>query len=152
MEVALKHALIEEHVAHGLRNDNVHLFGQRDLLHLPRDDHDAVGEVVTFHQDLREGMPQGSWGSSWGGPQSTLGHQIPCRLPGEHADCSCEQPWPIRRSLQPHPSRAGPPAASQPLLSPRVRGQAGLAKATKGQLGHTFQPSDPSAGRCALQT
>ena len=60
VEVALKHALIEEHVAHGLRNNDVHLLGQRDLLHLPRDDHDAVGEVVTFHQDLRVGRSQGS--------------------------------------------------------------------------------------------
>lgn len=151
VEVALKHALIEEHVAHGLRNNDVHLLGQRDLLHLPRDDHDAVGEVVTFHQDLRVGRSQGSRGSSWGGPQSTLAHQIPHYLAGKHADCSCEQPWPVRRSLRPHPSRAGPPAASQPLLSPWVRRQAGLARA-KRQLGHTFRPSDPSAGWCALQT
>ena len=55
MEVALKHAFIEEHVAHGLRDDDVHLLGEGHLLHLPGDDHNAVGEVVTLHQDLRVG-------------------------------------------------------------------------------------------------
>lgn len=57
MEVALEHALIEEHVAHGLRDDNVHLLGEGDLFHLPRDDDDALGEVVTLHQDLWAGGP-----------------------------------------------------------------------------------------------
>lgn len=63
VKVALKHALIEEHVAHGLRDDDVHLLREGDLLHLPRDDHDPVGEVVTLHQDLQARGREGSWGS-----------------------------------------------------------------------------------------
>lgn len=63
VEVALEHALIEEHVAHGLRDNDIHLLRERDLFYLPGDDHDAVGEVVTLHQDLWVGGPEGSRGS-----------------------------------------------------------------------------------------
>lgn len=42
MQVALQHALIEQHVAHGLRDDDVNLLRQRHLLHLPRDDDHAL--------------------------------------------------------------------------------------------------------------
>lgn len=53
VEVALQHALVEEHVAHGLRDDDVHLLGERHLLYLAGDDHNAVHQVVALHQDLQ---------------------------------------------------------------------------------------------------
>lgn len=42
MKVALQHALIEQHVAHGFRDDDVNLLWQRHLLHLPRYDNHTL--------------------------------------------------------------------------------------------------------------
>jgi len=55
VQVALQHALVEQHVAHGLRDDDVHLLGERHLLHLPRDDDHAIPQAVAVHQHLRGG-------------------------------------------------------------------------------------------------
>lgn len=42
MQVALQHALVEQHVAHWLRDDYVNLLRQRHLLHLSWDDNHTV--------------------------------------------------------------------------------------------------------------
>lgn len=52
MQVALQHALIEQHVAHGLWDDDVNLLRQRHLLYLPRDDDYTITKTVTVHQHL----------------------------------------------------------------------------------------------------
>lgn len=53
VKVALQHALVEQHVAHGLRDDDVHLLRQGHLLHLPGDDHHTIAQMVAVHQYLK---------------------------------------------------------------------------------------------------
>lgn len=53
MQVALQHALVEQHVAHWLRDDDVHLLGQRHLFHLPWNDDHALPQTVAVHQYLQ---------------------------------------------------------------------------------------------------
>ena len=42
MKKSLKHAFVEEHVAHRLRDDNVHHLRQINLLYLARDYADTI--------------------------------------------------------------------------------------------------------------
>ena len=50
MQVGLEHPLVEQHVAHRLRDDHVHLFRQLDLLDLARDDLDDAVQLVGADQ------------------------------------------------------------------------------------------------------
>lgn len=52
MQVALQHSLIKQHIAHGLRDDDVHLFRQSDLFHLSWDYYHTFCQPVTVHQNL----------------------------------------------------------------------------------------------------
>ena len=52
VQVALQHALIVEHVTHGLRDDDVHLLRDRHLLHLTRHHADLTRQLVMLHQHL----------------------------------------------------------------------------------------------------
>lgn len=116
VEVTLQHALVEEHVAHGLRDDDVDLLGQRDLLHLPRDDHDPLRQVVALHQNLPRQKP------GPGGKKTMLrGEQEPPhglrKPPQDRTVCSqCRPPgattlyWSLGMGLvrDPSPARQSP--------------------------------------------
>lgn len=53
MQVALQHALIEQHVTHGLWNDDVNLLRQRHLLHFARNDDHTLPQTIAVHQHLQ---------------------------------------------------------------------------------------------------
>jgi len=44
--------LIQQHVSHGLGDDDVHHVGTADLLHLPFQDPDPLRQAVVLDQDL----------------------------------------------------------------------------------------------------
>lgn len=52
MQVALQHPLVKQHIAHRLRDDDVHLLRQGDLLHLSWDYYHTLRQPVTVHQNL----------------------------------------------------------------------------------------------------
>lgn len=47
--------LAEQHVSHGLRDDDVHHVRAADLLHVPFKDPDPLGQAVAVDQDLETG-------------------------------------------------------------------------------------------------
>ena len=53
VQEGLEHAFVEEHVAHGLRDDDVDHLGQLHLLHLARDHDDPVEHLVALYKGLQ---------------------------------------------------------------------------------------------------
>ena len=52
MEESLQHALVEEHVAHGFRDDQVHLLGQVNLFDFTGQHVDVLRQCVELDQCL----------------------------------------------------------------------------------------------------